>query len=208
MTSTHCESRRFSIRLPRPLWVGAVALVLIVVAFGISFGVPIYRQQAARREIGRLGGRLEEKYHGPQWLRRLLGYDRTRVFDVINVVRLGGTDFGDGDMQFLIGLGSVEHVVLYDTKVTDSALVHLRTLGRLKRLYLHGTQVTDEGIKPLTALSQLRVLDLSGTEITDAGLEQLGDMKTLVRLYVDGTEVTDAGVAELQRALPSLNIRR
>ena len=134
MTSTHCESRRFSIRLPRPLWVGAVALVLIVVAFGISFGVPIYRQQAARREIGRLGGRLEEKYHGPQWLRRLLGYDRTRVFDVINVVRLGGTDFGDGDMQFLIGLGSVEHVVLYDTKVTDSALVHLRTLGRLKRL--------------------------------------------------------------------------
>src|SRR5262249_45735470 len=144
MTLTHCEFRRFSIRLPRPLWLGVAALVLIVAAFGISFGVPIYRQQVARGAIGRLRGGLEDKNHGPQWLRKWLGYDRTRAFDVINVVRLGGTEFGDSDMQFLIGLGSVEHVVLYDTHVTDSGLVHIRTLGRLKRLYLHGTQVTDE----------------------------------------------------------------
>jgi len=202
------EPQRFAIRLPRPLWIGVAALGLIIVAVGMGLGLPIYRQHVALREIRRLGGRFELQYRGPQWLRDRLGYDRTWIFEVISVVRLGGTDFADSDMKFLTSLGSVEHLVLYDTRVTDTALVHLRSVGQLKRLYLHGTRVTDNGIEPLTALSQLRVLDLSGTEITDAGLAQLRDIKTLDRLYIDGTQVTDAGVADLQRALPGLKIRR
>jgi hypothetical protein len=202
------SSHRFSVRIPRPLWLGVAAVVLIVVAAGLSFGLPIYRQHAAIREIGRLGGSGEVHYKGPQWLQRLLGYQRTQFLGVITVVRLGGTDFGDSDMWFLSGLGSVERVVLWDTRVTDSGLVHLRSTGRLTRVYLHGTQVTDAGIQSLTALPQLRVLDVSSTEITDTGLAQLRKITTLERLYIDGTRVTDAGVADLQRALPGLNMRR
>ena len=41
------ELRRFSIRLPRPLWIGLAAIVLVVVAVGLRVGVPIYRQQVA-----------------------------------------------------------------------------------------------------------------------------------------------------------------
>src|SRR5262249_38725938 len=136
------------------------------------------------------------------------GYERTRVFDVITVVRLGGTDAGDNDIMFLSALGSVEHIVLYNTRVTDAALLRLRTATRLKRLYLHGTHVTDAGIESLKMMPHLEVLDLSKTRITDAGLVQLRGIKTLDRLYVEGTHVTDAGVADLQRALPRLTIKK
>jgi len=43
------ELGRFSIRLPRPLWIGLLAASLVVVAAGIQFVVPIWRQQAAIR---------------------------------------------------------------------------------------------------------------------------------------------------------------
>jgi hypothetical protein len=196
------------IRLPRPLWIGVSALVLIVASIGMSVGLPIYRQHRVYRTIHRLGGTCEVKYAGPDWLRTFLGYQRTTIFEVISVVRLGGTDFGDGDMQVLCGLGTVEHVVLSNTRVTDIALFELRKLGPLKRVYLYGTRVTDAGIRPLTELKNLRVLDLSGTEITDEGLAQLHDIKSLERLYVDATYVTEEGVADLHRARPGLTIRK
>ena len=45
------EPRGPALRLPRPLWFGLAALVLVIAALGIRIGVPIYRQQAAIREI-------------------------------------------------------------------------------------------------------------------------------------------------------------
>jgi hypothetical protein len=50
------KPRRFSIRLPRPLWPGVAAVVLVVVALGLQFGVPIYQQHVAVREITEIGG--------------------------------------------------------------------------------------------------------------------------------------------------------
>jgi hypothetical protein len=64
------ERRSFVIRLPRPLWIGVTAMVLIVVSMGVGFVIPIWRQQVAIREIRRLGGRIEINNGGPQWLRK------------------------------------------------------------------------------------------------------------------------------------------
>src|SRR5262249_46373214 len=82
------EPRRFSIWLPRPLWIGLAAVVLVIVAAGLGIGVPILRQQVVIQEIHFLGGWSEVRYAGPQWLQELLGYERTRILDVITVVRL------------------------------------------------------------------------------------------------------------------------
>lgn len=60
------ESRRFSIRLPRPLWIGLATVVLVVVTIGLQFGVPIYRRHVAIREIERLGGKFETSKGGPE----------------------------------------------------------------------------------------------------------------------------------------------
>jgi hypothetical protein len=200
------KPRRFSIRSPMASWIVLATVVLAVVAVGLGIGVPIWRQQAASREIERLGGLTDVRNDGPEWLQDFMGPKDAQIFNVITRVRLGGTDFGDGNMSVLSGLGTVERLVLYNTRVTDSGLVHVRGLRNLKGLYLHGTRVTDAGLTPLKALSQLQVLDLAMTEITDTGLAQIREFRSLERLYVEGTQVTDGGIAELQRALPRLKI--
>lgn len=53
-----------------------------------------------------------------------------------------------------------------------------------------------------------RVVRLSRTQVTDAGLVHLRGLTSLRVLLFEDTEVTDAGVAELQRALPNVEITR
>jgi len=62
------EPRRFSIRLPRPLWIAMATFAVVVVTVGLRLGVPIYRQQVAVREIELLGGTVRTLPRGPEWL--------------------------------------------------------------------------------------------------------------------------------------------
>src|SRR5258705_229536 len=55
------EPRRLPIRLPSPLWIFVGSMVSIFVGIGLWVAVPIYREQAARREIERVGGRFETR---------------------------------------------------------------------------------------------------------------------------------------------------
>src|SRR5262245_20981197 len=48
--------RRFSIPLPRPLWMFLVPAGLIVLFVGLRFGPAFYRQQSAINQIQRIGG--------------------------------------------------------------------------------------------------------------------------------------------------------
>src|SRR5579864_1082896 len=89
------DPRRFSIRLPRPLWIGLATVVLVVVAVTLRIGVPIYREQAAIREIERVGGKTERRPVGPEWLRRLVGDEKTLIFDEPFVVHLGNSAVSD-----------------------------------------------------------------------------------------------------------------
>ena len=41
------ESRRFSIRLTRPVGMFLATVVMVIVAVGLQIGVPVYRQQVA-----------------------------------------------------------------------------------------------------------------------------------------------------------------
>src|SRR5437763_438946 len=66
------EPPQFSMRLPRPLWIGAAAVVLIVVAFCLRIGVKAYRQNVVTREFDRLHVRYDTRPSGPQWLQGIL----------------------------------------------------------------------------------------------------------------------------------------
>ena len=48
------DPRHFSIRLPRPLWIGMVAAVLVVAAIALRIGVLTTQEHAAIQDIGRL----------------------------------------------------------------------------------------------------------------------------------------------------------
>ena len=69
-------------------------------------------------------------------------------------------------------------------------------------------QVTDAGLVHLRGLTRLQILTLNKTQLTDAGLQHLSGLTNLLRLDLTGTQVTDAGVAELQKALPEVQINR
>src|SRR5260370_42201108 len=75
------EPRRFSIRIPQPLWIGLVTAVLVVVAAGLQVIIPVWRQQRAIREIRRLGGRIVIEKGGPEWLRERVGDEHMKYFD-------------------------------------------------------------------------------------------------------------------------------
>src|SRR5260221_9343624 len=122
MSSESPDPRRFSIRLPRPLWIGLTAVVVFGVAGGLWIGAPIYRKQMVIREIERLGGAVRTQPGGPEWLRGRMADKRITLFD------------------------DVVAVYLEDTRATDVTLGHFGPLTKLSTLYLDNTQVTDAGL--------------------------------------------------------------
>src|SRR5258707_2386977 len=84
------EPRRFSIRLPRPLWIGLATIVTVVVAVGLRIGVPIYRQRAAIRAIEQNWGHVVTRPRGPKWIRDRMGDERMKMFDEVVEAHIGG----------------------------------------------------------------------------------------------------------------------
>jgi hypothetical protein len=191
------EPRRFSIRLPRPLWIGLATVALIVVAVGLRIGVPIYRQNVAIREIERLGGKVERRARGPNWLLRTLGNAWTGSFGDVVAVDYTASAVTDADLTDLQKLPYLELLTLADTKVTDRGLDHVQRLTSLRALVLTSTPVTDAGIARLETMSQLEGLGLIDTKVTDAGLERLKGLVHLKDLGLTSTSITDAGLAHL-----------
>jgi WD40 repeat protein len=84
--------------------------------------------------------------------------------------------------------------------------------GSARRVWLGGERINDgrlrELIPLLLDLSTLEELDLVETPITDESLSQIARLRQLKLLYVHETEATDDGLAQLQRSLPSVDLRR
>jgi hypothetical protein len=157
-TPTPPAPRRFSVRLPRPLWIGLAAAVLVVVAIGLRVGIPIYRQHIAIREIKGLGGTVDTRPRGPAWLRERLGNGRMKPFNEAIEVNLSSSRVNDATLRHVRWLTSLQSLNLVDTDVTDVGLGHLKQLRNLKVLYIRGTNATDAGVAELhRALPQLKV---------------------------------------------------
>jgi hypothetical protein len=178
------EFHGYSIRLPRPLWIGLAAVILIVGGIALRFGLRIDQQQTAIREIERLGGDVESEPGGPDWLREWLDDEWMEPFDTVTDVHLA------------------------ETPATDNTLQQLGWLAGLRGLHLGGTRVTDAGLAYLNDLHQLERLSLDETQITDTGLTHLQRLTNLKFLNVAATRVTDAGISELKRALPKLTVSK
>src|SRR6266478_2521471 len=165
------DPRRFSIRLPRPLWIGVAAVVLSAVEVGVQFGLPIYRQQAAMREFKRIGGHVITRHVGPEWLRQFLGDERMKLFDDAYFVNLQDKEVDDSGLALLASLRRLEYLNLRRTAITGGGLIHLRQATRLESLGLGQTRVGDADLVILTQMKNLTLLDLSDTLVTDAGMQ-------------------------------------
>ncbi len=118
----------------------------------------------------------------------------------------GQAPLTDEHLAILKELPKIVYLYLGRTSVTDQGLSHLQGLPNLSKLNREGTKITDGGLKHLGTLKNLTHLNLYGTEIGDAGLLHLKNLSKLRKLYLWQTKVTKAGVADLQKALPQLDV--
>jgi len=179
------EPRRFSFCLPRPLWIGLVTAVLVVVAVGLQFGVPIYRQQLALREIERLRGRVVTREGGPAWLRQLVGDTWMTPFDRVVRVDLEHRHVQDSDLASLRWLSDLEVLILARTEITDDGLKHICHLQHLKRLDLRVTEITDHGLAILQQLPAIEGLDVGYTWVTKSAVAALVHDRPNIRAGVN-----------------------
>ena len=98
------EPRRFSIRLPRPMSIFLATVLLVVVSVGLRFGIPIYRQQVAIREIEQVGGSATTVPGGPAWLRKFIGDERMKIFDQVEWVEFASVHSLSAKAKAWLGL--------------------------------------------------------------------------------------------------------
>jgi hypothetical protein len=122
--------------------------------------------------------------------------------------RARGTNITDASLVAFKNVPSIVDLNLSRTKVTDAGLQNLSELTNLVMLHLEQTQISDAGLMNLKKLSHLVYLNLYATPVTDAGMMELKGLTNLRHLYLWETKVTAQGAADLQKALPKLEISR
>src|SRR5438046_575917 len=147
--STPAKVGRFSVPLPRPLWIGLATLALIVAALGWRVGWPIYKERAAIQRLDRLGHIVEMDRRRANWLRGWLGDDLMAPFD-----RVARIEFvfpvSDSELEALKGLPELPVLIASGTALTDDGMAHLKTLHALRELTLDESRITDAGLQHLS----------------------------------------------------------
>ena len=139
----------------------------------------------------------------------------------LTLLELGDARLTDEGVQRLAGLEGLEHLLIWNTGITDASLevvakmkalkrlsagtnqitgkglTHLRSLTSLETLTLPETQLTDEDLKLLAAFPKLHDLDLSHTLVTNAGLTHLKTLDRLESLRLRGLPISDKGLAQI-----------
>jgi hypothetical protein len=211
---TRAEHRRFSIRLPRPLWIGVATTLMIVVVAALRFGLPVYRQRAAKNALRGQGAYIETEYRGPASLgnppMKVDGRDEEweknslrRLFYDVTLVSMENDDFGDSDLRLFQDFPALKRAELSYCRVTDTGLASLRGLMQLEALMLDNTSIGDVGLAHVCGLPRLSVLRIDETNVTDAGLAHLTRLKNLRSLCLGSPGITDAGLKHIA-AIPTL----
>jgi hypothetical protein len=92
---------------------------------------------------------------------------------------------------------------LGETNVTDAELRFLRRFRRIEHLSLYNTKVTSDGIDAISNLASLNTLIISNTLVDDRAVPSLEKLHGLTVLNVHGTRISDAGITQLRSALPN-----
>jgi hypothetical protein len=207
------EARRFSIRLPRPLWVGLAAAAVVVAGIGLRIGIPVYRQRVAIREIERVGGYVTVRPPDLEWLPEWLyecmperleewieDGEPSNVFSTVDQIRHVGSGFTDDGMARIASLTEMRCLCLGTWNTNGRVHLDPYRFELLIPKYPRSdpAEFSDAGLVHLTGMRELETLDLNGTGITDAGMPHIGKLTGLRYLDLHATRVTDAGLRHLR----------
>ena len=79
----------------------------------------------------------------------------------------------DKSASLLAQLTSVTHLRLSDTRISDTAIRHIKRLPNLQSLLLANTRLTDDCVSDLGEIVTLTSLDIRGTQISANAVKQL-----------------------------------
>jgi internalin A len=124
-------------------------------------------------------------------------------------VQLELPDVTDDGMKSLAALKKLKTLKVSGGSpgVSDQGLAYICAIPSLEHLELFNTRITDQGLSSLKNLPNLQSLILchspnGRTQFTTAGLQDLKALTKLKKLNISGGLATDAAVNELRKALP------
>jgi hypothetical protein len=177
------------LRLPRPLSLFLLTILLVILGLALRIGLPIYKQQMAIRQVRRLGGEVEVRMNGPKWLSDRLPDCCKEALGSVWQVDLQMTDVTDADLTFLRTFPNVLELSLSDSQVTDGGLQQLSELRRLETLMLANTRVTVAGLEHLRRLPRLRTINAVHSGVTREANERFHSTRPPFHVYIGKSAV-------------------
>jgi hypothetical protein len=148
-------------------------------------------------------------YDGPQWLRPIVvGYGEIKWFQRVSTLSVSAEadpevwrqvarlkyvhqmwvrfDGGDQELREVMkGLRGCQAqrvlLGLYESRITDDGLAHLRGANQVVSVDFSHTQVTDAGLEHLAALPSLEFLGAAGSKVTMQGRSTLQNRRPRLR---------------------------
>jgi Leucine-rich repeat (LRR) protein len=155
------------------------------------------KQDLASIEYGSNGDPVEMRIRSP----RAFSEYGDVIAGLTSLVELSCASVGlKDDYVAIIGkLTALRRLSLYNTKITDEALVHLKGLPHLQELNLEEcTKLTNAGIAHLADHKKLVELNLESTGVSDAGLKHLAGMTAMVEMNLSETQISGEGLVHLK----------
>ena len=189
----------------RRTWIGAAAILGVLVAMAIYFERSVFPQdRSAAEQVLKLGGTARIKTaDGSQQDVRLFANLPKEPFE-LQSAQLTSTELSESDLSQIAAATRLTELVLAQCSFSDSALRGLRGQSSLIRLqFNHAKNVDDTSLYYLSQLPSLTDLELSGTQVAGPGLRHFANRSNLRRLYLAETLITDDALKYLQ-SLPAL----
>ncbi len=193
------DTRPFSIRRLRPVWIGVLAVATVAVLQGYRSS-RYHRESLAIQTVERLGGRCVCNGRGP----RALGmstiqgvefHDRS-VDDAI----LGGA------LRALIDLPDLAFLDLAGTSVSDSGVRQLTQCHNIRILNLCDTRISGRAVSDLCKMHSLVKLDIVKTQLGDSELGVLMDCPNLIVVLVGPNQVSPDILGEHRRGERTIQV--
>jgi hypothetical protein len=133
------------------------------------------------------------------------GLSRLRGLD-LHYVSLFQTKVTDAGVRHVRAMTNLEDLGLSSTSIGDAAMAHVATLPKLAALSVSDTNVTDLGVRSIVKLPALKFLNLRGTRVGDEGAALLASKAGLEQVLLEDTHVSPPAIRALRAALPDAGI--
>jgi len=140
---------RFRVRVPRPLWIGVIAVILLAGSLLLTTGLRVHRRMTAIRAIESGGGAVGTVRRRPDWPRWLFAYPTYKAFEVVEFVNWENGTISDGDVAMLLELPSLRRLNLRNTHMKGTGIARLKQLPDLELVLLERSDVAESEVGDL-----------------------------------------------------------